>query len=156
MRLISTSDAIWKKHFCFFRKKLFFMTKKTWPPKKTLKKCFFCFFYNKLCIKEKRKAVLLIWGPGDPVCPREVKITPPTPSCSPLCGSVCGNWPNWGYFVSWLLRPSSFYVSMTFAVNKRHLSFVKFNDYNKNPLDNHIAILHCWYCYRVKIIIPVL
>ena len=91
-----TSDAIWKKHFCFFRKKLFFMTKKTWPPKKTLKKCFFCFFHNKLCIKEKTKVVLLIWGPGDPVCPREVKITPPTPSCSPLCGSVCGNWPNWG------------------------------------------------------------
>ena len=91
------SDAIWKKHFCFFRKKLFFMTKKTWPPKKTLKKCFFfVFFYNKLCIKEKRKVVLLLWGPGDPVCPREVKITPPTPSCSPLCGSVCGNWPNWG------------------------------------------------------------
>ena len=39
------SDAIWKKHFCFFRKKLFFMTKKTWPPKKTLKKCFFLFFF---------------------------------------------------------------------------------------------------------------
>ena len=93
---VTCSDAIWKKHFCFFRKKLFFMTKKTWPPKKTPKKCFFCFFHNKLCIKEKRKVVLLIWGPGDPVCPREVKITPPTPSCSPLCGSVCGNWPNWG------------------------------------------------------------
>ena len=91
------SDAIWKKHFCFFRKKLFFMTKKTWHPKKTLKKCFFLFFfYIKLCIKEKTKVVLLIWGPGDPVCPREVKITPPTPSCCPLCGSVCGNWPNWG------------------------------------------------------------
>ena len=54
-----------------------------------------------------------------------------------------GTGPTEGYFVSWLLRLSSFYVSMTFAVNKRHLSFVKFNDYNKNPLDNHIAILHC-------------
>ena len=87
-----------KNTFVFFEKNCFFMTKKTWPPKKTPKKCFFfCFFfYNKLCIKEKRKVVLLIWGPGDPVCPREVKITPPTPSCSPLCGSVCGNWPNWG------------------------------------------------------------
>ena len=87
-----------KNTFVFFEKKLFFMTKKTWPPKKTLKKCFFLFFffYNKLCIKEKRKVVLLIWGPGDPVCPKEFKITPPTPSCSPLCGSVCGNWPNWG------------------------------------------------------------
>ena len=66
--------------------------------KNTEKVFFLFFFYNKLCIKEKRKVVLLIWGP---------------------------------------------YVSMTFAVNKRHLSFVKFNDYNKNPLDNHIAILHC-------------
>ena len=52
-----------------------------------------------------------------------------------------GTGPTGGYFVSWLLR-SSFYVSMTLAVNKRHLSFVKFNDNNKNPLDNHIAILH--------------
>ena len=110
--------------------------------KNTEKVFFFVFFYNKLCIKEKTKVVLLIWGPGYPVCPREVKITPPTPSCSPLCV--------WelvqlgvSYFVSWLLRPSSFYVSITFAVNKRHLSFVNFNDYNKNPLDNHIAILHC-------------
>ena len=64
--------------------------------KNTEKMFFFFFLYNKLCIKEKTKVVLLIWGPGDPVCPREVKITPPTPSCSPLCGSVCGNWPNWG------------------------------------------------------------
>ena len=61
------------------------------------------FFYNKLCIKEKRKVLLLIWGPGDPFCPREVKITPPTPSCSPLCvWELAG--PTGGYFVSWLLR----------------------------------------------------
>ena len=33
-------------------------------------------------IKEKRKVVLLIWGPGDSVCPKEVKITPPTPSAA--------------------------------------------------------------------------
>ena len=112
--------------------------------KNTEKVFFFVFFYNKLCIKEKRKVVLLIWGPGDPVCPREVKITPPTPSCSPLCGSVCGNWPNWGLLCKLVAKTfCSFYVSMTFAVNKRHLSFVNFNDYNKNPLDNHIAILHC-------------
>ena len=147
-----------KNTFVFFEKNCFLWRKKHDLRKKHWKSVFFVFFYNKLCIKEKRKVVLLIWGPGDPVCPREVKITPPTPSCSPLCGSVCGNWPNWGLLcklVAKSLRPSSFYVSMTFAVNKRHLSFVKFNDYNKKPLDNHIAILHCWYCYRVKIIIPV-
>ena len=104
----------------------------------------FFFFNNKLCIKEKRKEVLLIWGPGDPVCPREVKITPPIPPHAAHSVALCvGTGPTEGYFVSWLLRPSSFYVSMTFAVNKRHLSFVKFNDYNNNPLDNHIAILHC-------------
>ena len=96
-----------KNTFVFFRKKLFFMTKKTWPLKKTLKKCFFCFFYNKLCIKEKRKVVLLIWGPGDPVCP----ITPPTPSCRPLCGSVCGNWPNFGLLCK-LVAKTFFYMSL--------------------------------------------
>ena len=95
--LFITSDAIWKKHFCFFRKKtVFYDEKNMTSEKKHWKSVFFVFFYNELCIKEKRKVVLLIWGPGDPVCPREVKITPPTPSCSPLCGSVCGNWPNWG------------------------------------------------------------
>ena len=86
-----------KNTFVFLKKKMFFMTKKNMTSEKNTEKVFFfCFFYNKLCIKEKTKVVLLIWGPGDPVCPREVKITPPTPSCSPLCGSVCGNWPNWG------------------------------------------------------------
>ena len=110
---------------------------------KNTEKVFFFFFYSKLCIKEKRKVVLLIWGPGDPVCPREVKITPPTPSAAHSVALCVGTGPTGGYSVSWLLRPSSFYVSMTFAVNKRHLSFVNFNDYNKNPLDNHIAIPHC-------------
>ena len=85
-----------KNTFVFFEKNCFLWRKKHDLRKKTLKKCFFCFFYIKLCIKEKTKVVLLIWGPGDPVCPREVKITPPTLSCSPLCGSVFGNWPNWG------------------------------------------------------------
>ena len=51
--------------------------------KNTEKVFFFVFFYNKLCIKEKTKVVLLIWGPGDPVCQREVKITPPTPLMQP-------------------------------------------------------------------------
>ena len=144
-----------KNTFVFFKKNCFLWRKKHDLWKKHWKSVFFCFFYNKLCIKEKRKVVLLIWGPGDPVCPREVKITPPTPHAAHSVALCVGTGPTGGYFVSWLLRPSSFYVSMTFAVNKRHLSFVKFNDYNKNPLDNHIAILHCWYCYRVKIIIPV-
>ena len=85
-----------KNTFVFFEKNCFLWRKKHDLRKKHWKSVFFCFFHNKLCIKEKTKVVLLIWGPGDPVCPREVKITPPTPSCSPLCGSVCGNWPNWG------------------------------------------------------------
>ena len=85
-----------KNTFVFFEKNCFLWRKKHDLRKKHWKSVFFVFFYNKLCIKEKRKVVLLIWGPGDPVCPREVKITPPIPSCSPLCGSVCGNWPNWG------------------------------------------------------------
>ena len=85
-----------KNTFVFFKKNCFLWRKKHDLRKKHWKSVFFCFFHNKLCIKEKTKVVLLIWGPGDPVCPREVKITPPTPSCSPLCGSVCGNWPNWG------------------------------------------------------------
>ena len=75
-----------KNTFVFFEKNCFLWRKKHDLRKKHWKSVFFCFFfYNKLCIKEKRKVVLLIWGPGDPVCPREVKITPPTPSCSPLC-----------------------------------------------------------------------
>ena len=98
INLATNSDAIWKKHFCFFfEKNCFLWRKKHDLRKKHWKSVFFCFFfYNKLFIKEKTKVVFLIWGPGDPVCPREVKITPPTPSCSPFCGSVCGNWPNWG------------------------------------------------------------
>ena len=82
------------------------------------------------CLSQKSPCIFLI----------KSHLQPPHAAHSvALC---VGTGPTGGYFVSWLLRPS-FYVSMTFAVNKRHLSFVKFNDYNKNPLDNHIAILHC-------------
>ena len=131
------------------------MTKKTWPPKKTLKKCFFCFFIIiNYVLKKKERYFSWYGGQGIQFAQERLKSHLQPPHTAHSVALFVGTGPTGGYFVSWLLRPS-FYVSMTFAVNKRHLSFVKFNDYNKNPLDNHIAILHCWYCYRVKIIIPV-
>ena len=109
---------------------------------KNTEKVFFLFFYNKLCIKEKTKVVLLIGGQGIQFAQERLKSHLQPPHAAHTVALCVGTGPTGGYFVSWLLKPS-FYVSMTFAVNKRHLSFVKINDYNKNPLDNHIAILHC-------------
>ena len=63
-----------KNTFVFFEKNCFLWRKKHGLRKKHWKSVFFVFFYKKLCIKEKRKVVFLIWGPGDPVCPREVKL----------------------------------------------------------------------------------
>ena len=41
---VLSSDAIRKKHLCFFRKKHVFFRIKNLASKKTLKKCFFLFF----------------------------------------------------------------------------------------------------------------
>ena len=74
--------------------------------KNTEKVFFFCFFYNKLCIKEKRKVILLIWGPGDPVSQERLKSHLQPPHAAHSVALCVGTGPTGGYFVSWLLRPS--------------------------------------------------